>query len=73
MGKPMDLRRFRTEVRAALAAYMQAEGCGCCRDRDAHEVAAADLAKLLRVPKYDDGSGYDFDRFRRDQKDPDHA
>ena len=65
MGQAMlkvnrDLRR---EVRKALAAYMRAEGCSCCRNETAHAEAAARLAKLLRVPKYTDGSGYDFNKF----------
>lgn len=50
-------------IRQALADYMQAEGCSCCRDIDAHKKAAATLAKLLDVPAYSDDSGYDFGQF----------
>lgn len=52
------------EIRAAMADYMFASECGCCADYDAQKVAEESLAKLLRVPKYSDGSGYDFNKFR---------
>lgn len=51
-------------IRTAVADYMRAEGCSCCRDSDRHEAATAQLAKLLRVPKYDDESGFNFAKFR---------
>ena len=53
----------RKEIRNALADYISAEGCSCCRADDAHAAAAERLAKLLHVPKYKDGSGYDFNKF----------
>jgi len=52
------------QLRAAVADYMSSEGCSCCRDVDAHEEHAKRLAKLLKVPQYDDGSGYNFPKFR---------
>lgn len=52
------------EIRQAIADYMYSEGCSCCRDVDAHDEHKARLAKILRVPKYSDGSGYDFSKFR---------
>ena len=51
------------EIRHAVADYMRSEGCSCCQDTDAHRKAEARLAKLLRVPKYKDGSGYDFGKY----------
>lgn len=51
------------DIRRALADYMQSEGCSCCQNKDKHDAAKEVLAKLLRVPKYSDGSGYDFNRF----------
>lgn len=51
-------------IRQALADYIWSEGCSCCRNQEQHDVAAQQLAKLLRVPKYNDGSGYDFYKFR---------
>jgi methionine aminopeptidase len=51
-------------IREAVANYMSSEGCACCRNIEAHKLHEAHLAKLLRVPKYKDGSGYDFGRFR---------
>lgn len=62
---PSELRE---EVRIALADYMRTEGCSCCQDRTGHEAAAERLAKLLKVPKYSDGSGYDFQKFRKETK-----
>ena len=57
MGKKLQ------EIRQAVADYMQSEGCSCCQDVEAHNYTAARLAKLLDVPEYDDGSGYNFSRF----------
>lgn len=50
-------------IRRAVADYMWSDGCGCCRGPHYAEHQAA-LAKLLRVPKYADGSGYDFPQYR---------
>lgn len=54
----------RKEVRRLVANLLYASGCGCCGDRDATEAAKESLGKLLRVPKYSDGSGRDFYRYR---------
>ncbi len=51
-------------IRQAIADYVASEGCDCCQNKDAHKAAAAKIAKLLRVPKYKDGSGFDFSKFR---------
>jgi hypothetical protein len=50
-------------IRQALADYKEEEGCGCCQGNDyrKHEET---LATLLAVPRYKDGSGYDFRQFR---------
>lgn len=64
MTEKSQFAKMLAEIRTALADYMRAEGCSCCRDRDAHENAAARLAKLLSVKKYKDGSGYDFSKYR---------
>lgn len=60
----MSLLKFKRIVRKALAEYMQAEGCSCCRNSEEHAAAKAKLAKLLNVKKYEDGSGYDFARYK---------
>ena len=52
------------KIRQAVADYMRSEGCSCCRDIEAHEQHKAQLAKLLHVPKYESGLGYDFARFQ---------
>ncbi|RTE91927.1 hypothetical protein [Bradyrhizobium sp. LVM 105] len=57
----------RAEIRRLVADYMRSEGCTCCRDVEAHEKHAAELAKVLKVRKYEDGSGYDFAHYRTDQ------
>ena len=51
-------------VREALADYISSEGCGCCQNRQKHDEAEARLAKFLHVPKYSDGSGYEFIKFQ---------
>lgn len=51
------------EIRQAVADYMRTEGCGCCANRQLHREDEERLAQLLRVPKYVDGSGYDFGRY----------
>lgn len=55
-------------IRQALADYIYSEGCSCCRNQEKHDEAKAELANLLRVPSYSDGSGYDFYQFRRRSK-----
>lgn len=60
----MEQRELIREIRRALADYIASEGCSCCQNRDAHNEAAARLAKLLRVPKYEDASGFNFYKFR---------
>lgn len=57
-----DIKKLRAELRKAVADYMLSEGCSCCQGVD-HEANAEKLAKLLNVPKYPDGSGYDFFRY----------
>jgi len=52
------------QIRQALADYMQAEGCSCCRNHEAHAASKAILAKLLKVPGYRDGFGYNFNKFK---------
>lgn len=51
-------------LRQAVANYMASEGCGCCQNREQHKEDEKVLAELLDVPKYDDGSGYNFLSFR---------
>lgn len=60
---PSEAAKLRKEMRRALADYMWSEGCSCCQGSD-HAAHAEALAKLLNVPKYPDGSGYDFSRYR---------
>ena len=64
MSTPTIEKAKLAEIRRAVADYMWSEGCSCCQNIDAHKRHSAILAKILRVPKYPDGSGHDFYRFR---------
>ena len=46
---------------------MQSEGCSCCQDFEQHKIDKEALAKLLNVPKYADGSGYNFPKYQTKQ------
>jgi hypothetical protein len=63
MKNNIELNKFKIEIRQALADYISSEGCSCCQSIDRHNKAEAELANLLDVPKYSDGSGYDFSKF----------
>lgn len=52
-----------TKIREAVANYLQSEGCSCCRGID-HDKHLAEIAKLLEVPMYKDGSGYNFNIYK---------
>lgn len=52
------------KIRRFFADYRYSEGCSCCRDQDAHDVALDELAKLLHIPQFSDGSGWDTTSFR---------
>lgn len=47
-------------LRDLVATLWCASGCSCCRDDDAWEKASHELAELLGIPKYNNGSGYDW-------------
>jgi len=51
-------------IRKAVADYMSSEGCSCCQDVEGHKEHTKTLAKLLKVPKYSDKSGYNFSKFK---------
>jgi hypothetical protein len=59
---------FKRAIREAIANYMYSEGCSCCRDEEAHREHTQILAKLLSVPKYSDGSGYNFTHYKTKHK-----
>lgn len=52
------------ELREAVANYICSEGCSCCRDTEAHERHEKRIAELLEVDMYEDGSGYDFGKYK---------
>lgn len=56
------------KIRNAVADYMRSEGCSCCQNVEAHKKNTQRLAELLNVPKYDDGSGYDFYLYATERK-----
>ena len=47
-------------IRNAFADFYASEGCGCCGDREAHDIAQKRLGELLQVEPYEDGSGHNF-------------
>jgi len=57
-----SLKAFRAEMRRIVARYVRSEGCSCCEGMD-HTEHREVLAKALNVPKYSDGSGYDFGKY----------
>ncbi len=63
----MELKEFKKKMRELVANYMQSEGCSCCQDVEQHKIDKEALAKLLNVPKYDDGSGYNFPKYQTKQ------
>lgn len=50
-------------IRRAVAECVCSEGCGCCAG-SRHQEHKDALARLLRVRRFEDGSGYDFWRYR---------
>lgn len=64
-----ELEDFKSQLRQAIADYMRSEGCSCCQNTEAHKIHEEQLAMLLNVPKYDDGSGYDFSKYQSEGKD----
>lgn len=62
-SKAEDSKETINQIRQTIADYMQSEGCNCCRDIEGHKKHEEKLAKLLGVPKYKDGSGYNFNKF----------
>ena len=64
MNNPQsEVKCKRKEFRRLVADYMQSEGCSCCRNEEAHDIAKEALAKMLQVPRYSDNSGYNFNKF----------
>lgn len=62
--KNKELVEFKKKIRTAVADYMSSEGCGCCCDGERHREHANQLGKILGIPKYSDGSGYDFSKYK---------
>ena len=60
--------KFISDLRQAVADYMESEGCSCCQDVDAHKKHKRRLAKMLKVEAYEDGSGFDFSKYRTKEK-----
>jgi len=58
------LRKKLNLIRAAFADYAWSEGCSCCQNPEQHDIAADKLGELLDFTRYEDGSGWDFYKFR---------
>lgn len=52
------------ELRTLVADLVSAAGCACCRDNKKWCETTDKLGKILKVPKYKDGSGYNFYKFK---------
>ena len=59
-----DVTKLKKHLRELVANYMQSEGCSCCQNVEKHNENKEKLAKILNVPKYEDGSGYDFEKYK---------
>ncbi len=55
------------EIREAVANYIKSEGCDCCRGSN-HSLHKDILARILKVKKYSDGSGFDFGKYETKEK-----
>jgi hypothetical protein len=62
--KPKTISELKKEIRKYLANYIYSEGCSCCENVGEHEEWKRNLAELLGVKKYSDGSGYNFDKYK---------
>lgn len=51
-------------LRKAVADYKWSEGCSCCQNVKAHEKADARLAELLKPDAYEDGSGWNWSKYK---------
>lgn len=47
-----------------VADLICSSGCSCCRDDEVWYATIEKFAKALGVPKYEDGSGRNFTKFR---------
>lgn len=61
---PMTPQAKIFKIRKLVAQLYCASGCSCCRNDEKWKEAGDELAKLLGIPPYDDGSGYDFYKVR---------
>ena len=48
-----------TELRKLIAKVITTEGCDCCEGKE-HNKLQNELAQALNIPRYSDGSGYDW-------------
>ena len=51
-------------LRRMVADLTWCSGCACCRDVEGWNLAQQELAHMLDVEPYEDGSGYDFYKYR---------
>lgn len=63
MTDKQEIRILKKKLREAVANYMWSEGCSCCEGQD-HQKHREEIAKLLGVKKYSDGSEYNFSKYK---------
>lgn len=55
-------------IRNAFADYYASEGCSCCQNIEEHDKAKSRIGELLSVEQYEDGSGYDFYKYKTEKQ-----
>lgn len=63
-----ELEMLKAKLRKAFGDYKSSEGCSCCENYEDHKEAAKEIAELLDVEPYDDGSGFDFYQYSSSRK-----
>ena len=59
------------QIRRLVAEMFCSAGCDCCRDTNEWDRTTEELAKLLEIPAYEDGSGFNFYQVRDEYKEKD--
>ena len=52
------------QLRRFVADLVTSSGCSCCRDDEGWEQAQTNLGKKLDVAPYEDGSGWNWYKYR---------
>lgn len=61
---PLTTDELKSKLRKTFAELNYATGCGCCGDPEGYDKASTELAKLIEMELYEDGSGPNFPKYR---------